>query len=263
MTDHSLNKLTAKAIAKYVKDGKGGSRLSDGGGLYAIKRSTGRRVPWAWIGVLAGKRVERGLGSIRDVTLAEAREQAARYRKGEVPQGSGSGVVVRSFAVAAAEYRAAFEGTWKGHGTGAQFDQVVRTYCVGIADRVVGELVVADVLQVMDACEGKPSVQALALSVIRRVIDREMMLGNRSVELSNPATRERVRLIRPIVHRTEHHASMPYADVPAFVQRLRGLGTQPARALELLILTGLRSNEALGLRWSEVDLVGCLLDNRG
>lgn len=52
---------------------------------------------------------------------------------------------------------------------------------------------------------------------------------------------------------------MPYAEVPAFVTRLRERGTVSARALELLILTGLRSNEVLGLRWSEADLAGALL----
>ena len=46
-----------------------------------------------------------------------------------------------------------------------------------------------------------------------------------------------------------HHAAMPFADVPAFLQRLRALeGTAP-RALEFTILTASRSSEARGATW--------------
>jgi integrase len=51
-----------------------------------------------------------------------------------------------------------------------------------------------------------------------------------------------------------HHAAMPYAVVPAFIERLRGCGDLSARCLELIILTGVRSGEARGATWSEIDL---------
>jgi integrase len=51
----------------------------------------------------------------------------------------------------------------------------------------------------------------------------------------------------------KHHPAMPYMEIPAFIQELRqGRGTGPS-ALEFVILTACRSNEALGMRWSEVD----------
>ena len=55
-----------------------------------------------------------------------------------------------------------------------------------------------------------------------------------------------------------HHAAMPFADVPAFVGRLRSMQGVAARALEFAILTAARSGEALGARWEEIDLAARL-----
>ena len=256
----ALNKLTARGLEKYAREGRPGSRLGDGGGLYAVKRSTGT-VSWTWIGTHEGKTVERGLGSVKDVTLAQAREKAVALRRDGVPTGGdgAGGSHVQTFARAARDYRKAFEGTWKTLATAREFDSVTRTYCAAIADVDVGELGVKDVLRVLDACDGRPTMQAAALSIVRRVIDREIARGHRSPDSVNPAEASRIRLIRPIVHRTTHFASMPYAQVGAFVATLRSKDTPAARALELLVLTGLRSNEVRGLLWSEVDFNSAML----
>jgi integrase len=51
-----------------------------------------------------------------------------------------------------------------------------------------------------------------------------------------------------------HHAAMPYPDLPAFQGRLRAMAGTAVRCLEFTILTGARTIEALGARWSEVNL---------
>jgi integrase len=56
--------------------------------------------------------------------------------------------------------------------------------------------------------------------------------------------------------RDEHHAAMPFAEVPAFINRLqadRGQGEITRLALEYLILTATRTSEVLGARWNEID----------
>jgi integrase len=50
----------------------------------------------------------------------------------------------------------------------------------------------------------------------------------------------------------EHRAAMPYADVPAFFQKLRQRQGVDARCLEFLILTATRRGEARGALWSEI-----------
>ena len=54
----------------------------------------------------------------------------------------------------------------------------------------------------------------------------------------------------------EHRKAMPYAEVPAFFARLLagGTGADARGALALVVLTGLRSGEASGARWEEIDL---------
>ena len=63
---------------------------------------------------------------------------------------------------------------------------------------------------------------------------------------------------RKLVH--HHHPAMPYADVPVFVSRLRGLGGWPATrlAFEFLILTVSHSGEVRLATWDEMDLGAAL-----
>jgi integrase len=51
-----------------------------------------------------------------------------------------------------------------------------------------------------------------------------------------------------------HHKALPYEEVPALVARLRRTGSVSALCLEFTILTAARSGEAMGARWSEIDL---------
>lgn len=45
---------------------------------------------------------------------------------------------------------------------------------------------------------------------------------------------------------------MPWADVPLFMRELVAFDTPSARALQWTILTGARTGETLGARWSEI-----------
>jgi integrase len=47
--------------------------------------------------------------------------------------------------------------------------------------------------------------------------------------------------------------AMPYADIPAFLADLRAQPGPLARALELIVLSGVRASEALGATWGEID----------
>ena len=51
---------------------------------------------------------------------------------------------------------------------------------------------------------------------------------------------------------------MPYADVPAFMAKLRTRCATDAFALEFAILTAARSGEVFGARWDEFNVDGAL-----
>jgi integrase len=48
---------------------------------------------------------------------------------------------------------------------------------------------------------------------------------------------------------------LPYADLPDFLETLRNQEGVGARALEFMILTAARTGEAIGARWSEINMV--------
>ena len=76
MARHPSNKLTALAVKKQTTPG----RYSDGNGLYLIVDPSGAK---RWLQRLSvqGKRCDLGLGSVRLVSLDNAREQALINRR--------------------------------------------------------------------------------------------------------------------------------------------------------------------------------------
>src|SRR3546814_16179524 len=76
MAGRALNKLSAVKAAKITKPG----RHSDGGGLYLFIDNHGRR-RWIFMYAKDGKRTELGLGSARDLSLANARIEAIKLRE--------------------------------------------------------------------------------------------------------------------------------------------------------------------------------------
>ncbi len=59
---------------------------------------------------------------------------------------------------------------------------------------------------------------------------------------------------RAKVRRVEHHAALPYAELPGFMAALREQQGIAARALEFLAITAARAGEVLGAKWNEIDL---------
>ena len=71
----TVGKLNPKTIAGALPPG----RYGDGGNLYLIVDSTGAK-RWMFIFRWQGRQQEMGLGALRDVSLAKARERAAAAR---------------------------------------------------------------------------------------------------------------------------------------------------------------------------------------
>jgi integrase len=55
------------------------------------------------------------------------------------------------------------------------------------------------------------------------------------------------------VANAEHHAALPYSEMPDFMARLRAVEGESAQALQFAILTAARSGEVRGAKWREVD----------
>ena len=92
---------------------------------------------------------------------------------------------------------------------------------------------------------------------IQTVIEAAQALGHIHEDKANPARWKGhldKLLPKPVRLSRGHQRALPYANVPAFVKRLRASSNITALALEFLVLTATRTGETLGAQWREVDL---------
>lgn len=251
----SIQRLSARVVTTLRKVG----RHADGGGLYLyVSPDGGRR--WTFIYHWHGKRTELGFGSARDVTLAQARRLAAEARAalstGVNPKHVRKPKEGRTFGEVADRVVEAMRPEWRNEKHAAQWEMTLRDYAAPLRHLPVDQITTDDVLSVLKPLwSEKPETASRLRGRIERVLDAAKAQGLRSGE--NPA-RWRGHLDQLLPRRQRltrgHHAAMPYANVPSFIDALRARQSIAALALEFLILTAARSGEVLGARWDEFDL---------
>ena len=259
----SRNILTAKGAAALSKSG----RHSDGGSLYLAidgEGATARR-RWLYLFHFNGKRREMGLGGFPVVSLADARrarDDAERLvREGIDPIAQRDAArVAQSKKMTFGEAADALIETkgpgWRNAKHRAQWKMTLEKYAAPLRPRPVDEIDTTAILAVLTPLwQAKPETASRLRGRIEAVLDAAKAQGHRSGE--NPAAwRGNLSCLLPKRSKLSrgHHAAMAYADVPAFVAKLRKREAVAALALEFCILTAARSGEVLGARWTEVDL---------
>ncbi|HEY2658327.1 MAG TPA: integrase arm-type DNA-binding domain-containing protein [Caulobacteraceae bacterium] len=231
---------------------------------------TGGRT-WILRASIGGKRRDMGLGGFPDVTLAGAREAARNARK-QIREGKDPIAEARAaaselraarakdktFEECARAYITAHEQGWRNAKHAQQWRNTLSAY----AYPVIGSLMVRDVdlthvLAILEPIWTKKTETATRLrGRIEQVLDWATARGYRKG--LNPA-RWRGHLDKLLARPSkvadiEHHAALPFAQIGAFMQRLRAAHGMGARALEFAILTAARSGEVRGATWSEIDL---------
>src|ERR1700737_2123459 len=228
-----INRLNARSVATLTERG----RHADGGGLYlSISPNGGRR--WVFLYRWHGKPTEIGLGSARDVSLARARELGANARA-KLAEGSNPQDVRRSagasFGECADQLIAAMGPSWRNKKHAAQWEMTLRDYAAPLRRLPVEKVTTDDVLSVLKPIwHSKPETASRLRGRIERVLDAAKAKGLRTGE--NPARwRGHLALLmaKP-AKAVVHHPAMGYADVPAFMGKLREVGGLPALALEFL-----------------------------
>jgi integrase len=249
---------------------------ADGGGLYlqvTVNAQDGSPAKsWIYRYMLRGKAREMGLGSNNAVTLQQARAKAFECRqlraegidpidarKAAHDQARLDAAKVITFKKAAADYIAAHRAGWRNAKHGAQWGATLATY----AEPIIGGLSVQAidtglVLRVLEPIwTAKPETASRLRGRIESVLDWAKVRGYRQGE--NPARwrghLDKLLPARAKVRRVEHHAALPYADLPTFIATLRVQEGTAARALEFAILTAARTGEVIGAKWDEINVV--------
>ena len=253
----AVNRLGARSVATLKAPG----RHADGGGLYLqVDHSGAKR--WVFVFQWQKKRKEMGLGGIRLVTLAEAREMAFAARKlvsrgiNPIVERRTSGEEATTFGDVADSVMASLASGWRNEKHKDQWTTSLTTYAAPLRAKAVNSITTEDVLDVLKPLWTRiPETASRTRGRIERVLDAARAKGLRVGD--NPARwKGHLSLLLPKRQKLTrgHHPAMPFNNLAAFMLDLRGRPATSARALEFAILTAARTGEVLGATWSEIDL---------
>ncbi|MGA7072546.1 tyrosine-type recombinase/integrase [Bradyrhizobium sp.] len=256
--------------ALQVKNAKPGDKLGDGGGLRLdVDRSGNKSWVFRYTSPTTGRERFMGLGPLRDVSLAQARDAAADARAltrehkdpiEERRQERTAAKVEASRAITFKAYAEAFiagrEAGWKNPRHRQAWRNSMRDY----AYPHIGHLPIADVdtaavLKVLRPIWGtKTETASRVRGRIEAILSAAKVEGLRAGD--NPALwRGHIAEVLPgkrSVQAVEHHAALPYGEMPAFWKSLAKDTSDAARMLRWIILTACRYGEAVGTQPGEV-----------
>lgn len=262
----TLNRLTHIKITAAKEKGL----YPDGGGLYLQVTPTGAR-SWVFRYKKNGRARGMGLGPVYDVPLAEARDLAAEARRmlregldpleerhAKHEQARLEAAMAVTFDQAVEAYLEAHEPSWRNPKHRQQWRNTLATYCSPILGSMpVQKIETAHVLKVIEPIWAtKTETASRVRGRIETILDWARARNYRTGE--NPA-RWRGHLAnvlppRSRVQKVRHHPAMPHHEVAAFMAELAAKTNIAASALRFVILTAVRTNEALQATWSEFDL---------
>jgi len=242
-----------------VKKEKTPGRHADGNGLYLVVDDTGAK-RWLLRTVVHGKRRDLGLGSTRLVSLAEAREKAAAYRRiareGGDPLADKrrAKLVVPTFCKAAEQVHAEHANAWKNKKHKDQWLNTLKAYAFPhFGDHSVSQIDTPDILKALSPIWlTKPETARRVRQRVGTVLDWAKASGFRTG--TNPV--EAISKALPKQSdQVDHHTAMAYGEIADFLLKLRACkaGEGARLALEYLILTAARTAEVIGAQWSEID----------
>ena len=258
--------LTAKKVEREKRPG----RYRDGQirGLYLQIGPTGGK-SWGLRYERDGRERWLGLGPADTFSLKEARERAraARqlltdgidpidHRKAERAKLAAAKAKLLIFREATQRYFDQHGGKWRNPKHRAQFLSTLKQY----AFPMLGNMAVSaiDTPAVLRAIEPiwmeKTETASRVRGRIESVLDWCTVRGYRTGD--NPARWKghlsEVLPARGQVAKVNHHAAMPFSELPSFMAELRKREGVPARALEFAILSAARTGEVIGAKWDEV-----------
>ncbi|TCK38006.1 phage integrase family protein [Paraburkholderia sp. BL8N3] len=262
-------KLTPEDVKNFTKRG----HLSDGGGLLLQVAANGSK-SWTYRYQLNKVRRDKGIGPYPLFSLKRAREQRDEFarlvKQGIDPVDHCRDARIQAAAASAkrvkfADACAAFmELRSAGLKTEKQMKSWNRTFAA--AGAVLGGLFIHEATrQHIVACLKDDWTVKNATAVenmLRLHALFKWSIVRYDLSIANPASLPELQELLPKVSKetaddeddNEGRAALPWSAMPECMTKVRAIKTMPARAMEFIILTGARLEEALNLTWSEIDL---------
>ncbi|HET6388582.1 tyrosine-type recombinase/integrase [Hyphomicrobium sp.] len=244
-------RLTALEVARLTKPGAYG----DGRGLMLLVKSSGTR---SWILRISynGKRRDFGLGGYPAIPLSKAREIAEEYRQaireGRDPLAHKFKKPERqTFRDAAEATLTGLAGDKLGEKTISRMRARLEMHAYPKLGRLEVQSIDADVLA--EALRPIWTAKPETARRVRQYIIRVLRFARPDGHLLEGALAKAVTDRLPAQKDGEHHAAMPYAELPAFMAKLSAKESKGSLALRFTILNAARSGETRGATWSEID----------
>jgi integrase len=261
----AVSRLSAIKVQKIKTPGL----HADGAGLY-LQVTGNDAKSWIFRYSLQSKAREMGLGSLRKVSLADARRKAAEchrllenhvdpieHRKKARTVAALANAETIIFKDAAARYIAMRANGLRNAKHAAQWKTTIETY----ANPTLGEVPVRDigtgqVLRVLEPIwTAKPETGGRVRGRIEKILG--WAKANKYRDGENPARwHDNLDQLLPKlseVRKVTHHPALSHAELPAFIEKLRQEGGIAARALEFTILTAARTEEVILSRPAEIN----------
>lgn len=252
-------------------------RVTDGNGLLLAVYPGGQKA-WVLRTLVDGKRRDMGLGGYPAISLAEAREKAQearkRAREGKDPiqerQASRAAEKAareaakleakrakeRTFAAIAEAYISIGAPGWKSPKTATLWRQSLADYVFPhFGDKPVNAITREDVVEMISPLwASRPQTAKKVLHRTGAVLKHAAFKGYRPND-NITSRRDLVKngALSKSTKKSRKQPALPWRTVPAFMQALAKRDGIAPLALRFLILTTLRSNEARGARWNEID----------
>lgn len=256
---------SAKGVSSLLKEGKAGQHAA-GGGLYLSVKAAGVG-SWVYRYKVDGKTSRMGLGSTDTVTLAQARLLAGEQRllisqgldplahKQELIQLAVAETV--TFDQVAAGYIEAQRSGWSNEKHAQQWQNTLATY----ASPVIGNLAPADIttehlLKILTPIwNTKKETASRVRNRIELVLNAAKARKLRTGE-NVAAWRGHLDLLLANHKKNDrrHHPALAWSQAGEFWRALEAEQDTGSQALQLTMLTALRTSEVLRAHWSEFDL---------
>jgi integrase len=209
-----------------------------------------------------GKRQDIGLGSATLLALAGAREKALQFRTAIKVEGrdvlaekKDEAAAKVAFREAAHQYHAENQLAWSVVYARQWLARLENYVFPKLGAVPTGGITTADIISVLTPIWQRiPDTARQVRNQISTVLDYAHAKGWRSTEApSGNGSLKAGRGLPRQVKEQEHRKAMPYVALPGFIVALQRKPSYGRLALELLILTGVRSQEVRLATWGEFD----------
>ncbi len=237
-------------------------KMADGDGMFLYVHTNGSKY-WRFKYRFAGKEKLLALGVYPEVSLADARERRAVARKelaagndpNEVKRQAKRLVILKSattFEAVAREWHQSNLHTWTPKHGANVIKRLEGDIFPKLGNRSIADITAPELLSALRIIE-KRGVLDLTQTIAQycsRIFSYAIATGRGE---RNPATDLRGALKTPV---RKHHAHLKSDDLPEFLKKLERYDgeLQTKLALQMLLLTFVRTTELRGAEWAEIDL---------